>query len=68
MSPDKRLYELKVDVVETRIYHVHAEDEAELNTLWMNGKACKGKPARVDYVRQSKRGWKMIRNKENVSK
>ena len=67
MSPNKRLYELKVDVVETRIYHVHAEDEAELNTLWMNGKACEGKPARVDYVRQNKRSWKMIRNKENVS-
>jgi len=63
---NKRLYELKVDVLETRIYHVHAEDEAELNYLWMNGKACKGEPARIDYVRQSKRNWKMIKNKENV--
>ena len=68
MSVDKRLYELKVDVVESRVYHVYADDEAELNSLWMNGKACKGKPTRVDYVRQNKTGWKMIRNKENVSK
>ena len=56
MSPYKRLYELKVDVVETRIYHVHAEDEAELNTLWMNGKACEGKPVRVDYTRKNRVG------------
>ena len=66
MSPNKRLYELKVDVVETRIYHVHAEDEAELNTLWMNGKACEGKPVRVDYIRKNRVGWKMIKNKENL--
>jgi hypothetical protein len=66
MSTDKRLYEVRVIVSEEKIYHVYADDEAELNTLWMNGKACEGKPARVDYTRKNRVGWKMIKNKENL--
>jgi|TARA_X000001388_G_C2164831_1_gene97572 transketolase N-terminal domain/subunit len=66
MSADKRLYEVKVNVMEERIYHIYADDERDLGEIWENNKFKDKKPIDTSTVWRDKRNYTMIKNKENL--
>tara|TARA_A100000172_G_C2946819_1_gene77631 strand:- start:276 stop:482 length:207 start_codon:yes stop_codon:yes gene_type:complete len=67
MSKNKRLYEVKVNVMEEKTYHIYADDERDLGQIWENSKFKDKKPIDISTVWRDKKSYTMIRNKENVS-
>ena len=66
MSADKRLYEVKVNVTEEKIYHVYADDERDLREIWEENNFKGYTPVDVSVVSRDRRNQKMIKNKENL--
>ena len=66
MSADKRLYEVKVNVTEEKIYHVYADDERDLREIWEENNFKGYTPVDVSVVSKDRRNYKMIKNKENL--
>ena len=66
MSADKRLYEVKVNVLEERIYHIYADDERDLGEIWGKNKFKDKKPIDISTVSKDKKNYRMIKNKENL--
>ncbi len=68
MSADKRLYEVKVNVTEEKIYHVYADDERDLREIWEENNFKGYTPVDVSVVSKDRRNYRMIKNKENLWK
>ena len=68
MSKNKRLYKVKVNVMEERIYRIYADDERDLGQIWEKNKFKDKTPIDISTVWRDKKSYIMIRNKENVSK
>jgi|TARA_Y100000401_G_scaffold66630_1_gene53226 hypothetical protein len=66
MSADKRLYEVKVNVTEEKIYHVYADDERDLREIWEENNFKGYTPVDVSVVSKDRRNYRMIKNKENL--
>ena len=66
MSADKRLYEVKVNVTEEKIYHVYADDERDLREIWEENNFKGYTPVDVSVVSKDKKNYRMIKNKENL--
>ena len=66
MSADKRLYEVKVNVTEEKIYHVYADDERDLREIWEENNFKGYTPVDVSIVSKDRRNYRMIKNKENL--
>ena len=66
MSADKRLYEVKVNVTEEKIYHVYADDERDLREIWEENNFKGYNPVDVSVVSKDRRNYRMIKNKENL--
>ena len=66
MSADKRLYEVRVNVLEERIYHIYADDERDLGEIWEKNKFKDKKPIDISTVSKDKKNYRMIKNKENL--
>ena len=66
MSPNKRLYEVRVIVSEEKIYHVYADDERELSDIWDKTKFNVHIPKATIEVSKNRKNQKMIKNKENL--
>ena len=66
MSADKRLYEVRVNVLEERIYHIYADDERDLSEIWEKNKFKDKKPIDISTVSKDKKNYRMIKNKENL--
>tara|TARA_R100000908_G_C3614591_1_gene63108 strand:+ start:36 stop:242 length:207 start_codon:yes stop_codon:yes gene_type:complete len=67
MSKNKRLYEVKVNVMQEKTYHIYADDERDLGQIWESSKFKDKKPIDISTVWRDKKSYTMIRNKENVS-
>ena len=63
---NKRLYEVRVTVSEEKIYHVYADDEADLTSKWNKDNFVKEKPIDVSVVSRDRKNYRMIKNKENL--
>ena len=66
MSADKRLYEVKVNVTEEKIYHVYADDERDLREIWEENNFKGYTPVDVSVVSKDRKNSRMIKNKENL--
>ena len=66
MSPDKRLYEVRVIVSEEKIYHIYADDEADLTSIWNKDNFVEEKPIDVLTVSRNRKNHRMIKNKANL--
>ena len=66
MSADKRLYEVKVNVTEEKIYHVYADDERDLREIWEENNFKGYTPVDVSVVSKDRRNYRMIKIKENL--
>ncbi len=66
MSADKRLYEVKVNVTEEKIYHVYADDERDLREIWEENNFKGYTPVDVSVVSKDRKNYRMIKNKENL--
>ena len=66
MSADKRLYEVKVNVTEEKIYHIYADDERDLREIWEENNFKGYTPVDVSVVSKDRKNYRMIKNKENL--
>jgi len=63
---NKRLYEVRVIVSEEKIYHIYADDEADLTSKWNKDNFVKEKPIDVLTVSKNRKNQRMIKNKANL--
>tara|TARA_R100000697_G_scaffold7227_2_gene12876 strand:+ start:545 stop:742 length:198 start_codon:yes stop_codon:yes gene_type:complete len=63
---NKRLYEVRVIVNEEKIYHIYADDEADLTSIWNKDNFAKEKPIDTLTISKDRKNYRMIKNKENL--
>ena len=63
---NKRLYEVRVIVSEEKIYHIYADDEADLTSIWNKDNFVEEKPIDGLTVTRNRKNHRMIKNKANL--
>ena len=65
---NKRLYEVRVIVSEEKIYHIYADDEADLTSIWNKDNFVEEKPIDVLTVSRNRKNHRMIKNISSIKK